>query len=178
MLNLQGLYAQPGRLLAQSLHRSGLRASDLASAVQKCPSCEPLSGGPYPKTSSSMHFRQSATGLMPENIHCQLYMALKPKKQAHTKATSAQPKPNRSHEGPFCTRHESAAAAADTQTPAAAPRAHTDDDSRGCPRRAASGRDRAERDDERTDSGIFIFSAIPNVKVQKPLVCQNKWLSR
>ena len=90
MFNLQGSYAQPGRLLAQSLHRSGLRVSDLASAVQKCPSCEPLSGGPYPKTSSGMHFRQSATGLMPENIHCQLYMALKPKNTG-------------SHQGHFCT---------------------------------------------------------------------------
>lgn len=86
----------------QTLHRTRLRVSDLRTGAQKWPSCECLSRG-QGRSTQVLYIRPVCDLLFQcQNIHCVLDISAKSGNWAHTKATSAQPSANRSHEGHFC----------------------------------------------------------------------------
>ena len=87
---------------AHELHRSALGVSLTDKFVQKCPSCEPLF--PAPAVSSLVLCNRTIPNwYFARKIFIdKLIFRRAAENPARTKATSAQPLPNHSHEGPFC----------------------------------------------------------------------------
>lgn len=86
----------------QALHRTRLRVSDLRTGAQKWPSCECFSRGRGRSTQVLCIHPDYDLLFQCQNIHYVLDISAKSGNLTHTKATSAQPFANHSHEGHFC----------------------------------------------------------------------------
>ena len=99
---MQGLEVGGAWLEEVLLHRTALRVSYFAACVLKLPSCECLLVDVDRGRLIICRLRLSQQGLCSKNIHLDFDVRQKRRNRAHTKAASAQPLSNRSHEGRFC----------------------------------------------------------------------------